>query len=215
MQWRGEFTTGKGNATSFRAREDLKQRHQKKYRMKKQIVLAAALLITLSAFSQKTHRVMGWKISRDIPQNEVKLNLGTTIFGSFPEISYERILKTDISVGVSAGVSLEPDNYPVQFAVMPYSRWFFGGSSENLQKYGAGFFIELNGAVLSQEIEHFDESSQNYTYEDELGAGLGLALGWKYLTKNNWVGELYFGGGRDFVNDGAYPRMGITIGKRF
>jgi len=183
--------------------------------MKKQIVLVVVLLMSLSVFSQTTHRVMGWKISKDIPQDEVKLNLGTTIFGSFPEISYERILNTDISVGVSAGVALEPDNYPVHFSVMPYFRWFFGGSSENLQKYGAGFFIEVNGALLSEEVEQFDQTNEVYSEEDEFGAGLGLALGWKYLTRNNWVGELYFGGGREFVNDGAYPRMGITIGKRF
>ncbi len=185
--------------------------------MKKPIVLVAVLLITFSAFSQTTHRVMGWKISRDIPQNEVKLNLGTSIFGSFPEISYERIIQTDISVGVAAGVALEPDNYPVQFAVMPYFRWFFGGNSENLQKYGAGFFIEANGGILSQETDELENINGEYvsSTENSMGAGLGLALGWKYLTRNNWVGEIYFGGGRDFVNDGAYPRMGITIGKRF
>lgn len=67
--------------------------------MKKQAILAIALLVSFSAFSQKTHRVMGWKISRDIPQNEVKLNLGTTIFGLYPEVSYERILSEDFSLG--------------------------------------------------------------------------------------------------------------------
>ncbi|MBK5195804.1 MAG: hypothetical protein JJE08_07210 [Proteiniphilum sp.] len=185
--------------------------------MKKRAVLFVVLLMSLSVFSQKTHRVMGWKISRDIPQNEIKLNLGTSIFGSFPEISYERILNTDISVGASAGIALEPDNYPVQFALMPYFRWFFGGSAENLQKYGAGFFIETNGGLFSLDTEELDYTNGAYVSrtENSLGAGLGLALGWKYLTRNNWVGEFYFGAGRDFVNDGAYPRMGITIGKRF
>ena len=48
-----------------------------------------------------------------------------------------------------------------------------------------------------------------------MGAGLGLAIGWKYISQNNWVGEVYTGLGRDFVNDGAYQRLGITIGKRF
>ncbi len=177
-------------------------------------MLAVMLFVSLTAFSQRTHRVMGWKISRDIPQNELKLNLGTTIFGLYPEVSYERILNEDLSVGVSAGVALDPDDYPVDFALTPYVRWFFGGNSTNLQKYGAGFFIEANGALLSQKISYYDiYDSNNET--SEFGAGLGLALGWKYLTRNNWVGEFYFGAGRDFVNDGAYPRMGITIGKRF
>ena len=185
--------------------------------MKKQMVLVVVLLVSLTAFSQETHRVMGWKISKDIPQNELKLNLGTTIFTSFPEITYERLLDSDISVGASAGFALDEDLYPVDFAITPYVRWFFGGSAENLQKYGAGFFIEANGGLFAQETSGEDYINGSYVYssEDKLGAGLGVALGWKYLTRNNWVGEFYFGAGRDFVNDGAYPRMGITVGKRF
>ncbi|MFA7494244.1 MAG: hypothetical protein GXZ19_09630 [Bacteroidales bacterium] len=79
--------------------------------MKKQAILAIALLISFAAFSQKTYRVMGWKISKDMPQNELKLNLPTTIFYSFSEITYERILSADFSVGGSLGVALEPDRY--------------------------------------------------------------------------------------------------------
>ncbi len=51
--------------------------------------------------------------------------------------------------------------------------------------------------------------------ETNMGAGLGIAIGWKYLSRNNWIGEIYLGGGRDFINDGGYPRLGISIGKRF
>jgi hypothetical protein len=94
--------------------------------MKKQAILAIALLVSFSAFSQKTHRVMGWKISRDIPQNEVKLNLGTTIFGLYPEISYERILSEDFSLGVTAGISLDEDEYPLSFGLMPLHVGFLG-----------------------------------------------------------------------------------------
>lgn len=185
--------------------------------MKKQLLLIAALLVSLASFSQKTHRVMGWKISRDLPQNELKLNLGTTIFGSFPEISYEKLLNSDISVGASMGFALEKDLYPLDFEMIPYVRWFFGGSAENLQKYGAGFFIEANAAFFSKdinEVEYEYGSVTSYT-KNTTGAGMGIAMGWKYLTRNNWVGELNFGIGRDFVNDGAYPRLGISIGKRF
>jgi hypothetical protein len=187
------------------------------HRMKKQLLLVAALMISLTTFSQKTHRVAGWKITRDIPQNELKLNLGTTIFGSFPEISYEHLLNTDISVGASLGVALDTDIYPTHVLFTPYFRWFFGGNSENLQKYGAGFFIEANGGLFTRsDDELFYENGVHGTREETAtGAGLGLALGWKYLTRNNWVGEFYFGAGRDFVNDGAYPRMGLTIGRRF
>ena len=192
--------------------------------MKKTIILFAAIIISLSAFSQRrTKSFMGWHLAQDAPakQNEVKLNLGTTIFGLFPEVSYERVFTEDFSAGASLGVGLSSDDYPYNFAFTPFARWFFGGNSTNLQKYGAGFFIEANGALFSGNIlKSRTYTSGEYTSvsintENGFGAGLGLGVGWKYLSRNNWVGELMIGAGRDFVNDGAYPRMGISIGKRF
>ncbi len=185
--------------------------------MKKHALLIIALFVSLSMFSQKTYRAMGWKLSKDIPQNELKLNLGTTIFGLFPEVTYERILKADISVGASLGVALENDSYLTNFQFIPYVRWFFGGNSENLRKYGAGFFIEANGGIFNYDNDkmYYDGNTAFWNEENVMGAGLGLAIGWKYISQNNWVGEVYTGLGRDLINDGAYPRMGITIGKRF
>ena len=185
--------------------------------MKKHALLIIALFVCLSMFSQKTYRALGWKLSRDIPQNELKLNLGTTIFGSFPEITYERILNSDISVGASLGVALEEDVYVANFLFSPYVRWFFGGNSENLRKYGAGFFIEANGGIFNtyEDELFYDGSSSQWKEESVMGVALGLPVGWKYISQNNWVGEVYTGLGRDFINDGAYPRLGITIGKRF
>jgi hypothetical protein len=39
----------------------------------------------------------------------------------------------------------------------------------------------------------------------------------KFITKNNLLGEVYLGAGRLFGNSqsGAFPRVGITLGKRF
>ena len=126
-------------------------------------------------------------------RNELKLNLPTTIFGSYPEISYERILNSDISVGASFGVGLDKDYYNFNFAFTPYFRWFFGGSKTSMQKVAAGFFIEANGSLFSRNNEVWHDYSygvgNNYTYaysykdESEFGAGFGLAIGWKYLTK--------------------------------
>lgn len=189
------------------------------------ILLSVLLLSSVTLFAQKSYRFMGWKLQKDVPVNEVKINLPVTIFCSYPEVSYERILNDDISVGGALGVALQEDRYPVKFAFNPYFRWFFGGNSKSKDKYGSGFFIEANGGLLISNYGYDDYSYINengdkvYTNENgtsnDFGAGLGLALGWKYLSKNNWVGEVYFGGGRDFLNDGGYPRMGISIGKRF
>lgn len=184
----------------------------------KRCVFLAAMLISLSVYSQRPGKgTFEWGSKKEqMKANEVKLNLATTIFGSYPEISYERILDSDMSVGASVGVGLGED-YLSNFnlALMPYFRWFFGGSHAALQKYGAGFYLEANGAVYSQDYDAYEGGYDSVISNSGTGAGLGLAVGWKYLTKNNWVGDFYFGAGRDFVNDGAYPRMGISIGKRF
>ena len=88
-----------------------------------------------------------------------------------------------------------------------------------MRKPASGFFIEANGSMFSQERDvYHDYGNDVYNWETKhkFGAGIGLALGWKYVSRNNWVGELLMGGGRDFVNkDEAYPRIGISIGKRF
>lgn len=195
--------------------------------MKKISILLFVLLISTSAFSQRKYRAFGWTLQKDVPLNEVKINLPVAIFGSYPEISYERILNADISVGAALGVGLQKERYPITFAFNPYFRWFFGGSSKSLEKYGSGFFIEANGGVFTYN-NIFKKTSYSYTdaygnsvvgiesgKENDFGAGLGFAFGWKYLSKSNWVGEVYLGGGRDFVNDGVYPRCGLSIGKRF
>ena len=191
--------------------------------MKKSIFILAILAISISAFSQqRTRSFMGWHLAKDAPAklNEVKLNLGTSIFALYPEFSYERIISEDFGLGASAGIGLDPDSdFPMNFAFTPYARWYFGGNANNLQKYGAGFFIEANGSLFSTKFANEIVSSGNSTYThnngDGFGAGLGVGVGWKYLSRNNWVGEFLLGVERDFVNDGAYPRMGITIGKRF
>ncbi|MDD2243811.1 MAG: hypothetical protein PHY69_01055 [Dysgonamonadaceae bacterium] len=184
--------------------------------MKRVPILIITLLISISAFSQyRSERPLKLNLVKGQPVklNELKLNLPTTIFALYPEISYERLLDSDISIGASVGFNLA-DEYMMDFAFTPYFRWFFGGKSRSLERYGAGFFIEVNGSIFSP-VNDTNTEINGDVVEKDLGAGLGLGLGWKYVTRNDWVGEIFFGGGRDFANDDAYPRMGISIGKRF
>ena len=184
--------------------------------MKKSIVILFALFMSIPLFSQQQQQSRGFlrrqqpPVEVFAPVNELKLNLALTIFGSYPEISYERVFKEDLSFGFSAGVGIG-DRYIMNYNLTPYFRWFFGGSSRSMEKIGAGLFLEANGALFG--IEHYNNDS--WRFENTFGAGIGMAVGWKYVSRNNWVGEFYFGGGRDFVNDDLFPRMGISIGKRF
>ncbi len=146
--------------------------------------------------------------------NELKLNLAYTI-GGFPEINYERILKDDMSVGLAVIIGLE-QNSEYKFGIIPNYRIYFGGKKAN------GFFIEGNTAVISSNYDSYyvyDPNTYKGNYVDlktQTNFGLGAAAGAKFLTKNGFVGEVYLGAGRLFgANDNAYPRAGITIGKRF
>jgi hypothetical protein len=152
--------------------------------------------------------------------NEIKFNLAYALF-AFPEITYERILEDNMGLGFSLAVSADKDNSH-QILGTPYYRLYFGNKKAN------GFFIEGNAAVA-----YISDQYKNITYKiDNNGTtifaedpgteryttfGLGLAIGGKLLTRNGFFGEIYLGGGRLFLDKSitAYPRAGITIGKRF
>ncbi|RZL49315.1 MAG: hypothetical protein EOP00_07275 [Pedobacter sp.] len=120
-----------------------------------------------------------------------------------------------MSVGIAVMVGLE-DDIEFKFGIIPHYRIYFGGKKAN------GFFIEGNAAIISSRDEFYDDyyySSypSNYKVKTYTNFGLGAAAGAKFLTKNGFVGEIYLGAGRLFGSNNieAYPRAGITIGKRF
>ena len=88
-----------------------------------------------------------------------------------------------------------------------------------------GFFLEANAAVGSLDIysyNYMDDYSGRYTFVKTMTTGgMGLAFGWKYLSRNNWTGEIFSGAGRnfnyddDYIESKIYARIGISIGKRF
>lgn len=145
--------------------------------------------------------------------NELKINIGSLLF-EFPELSYEYILNEESSVGISLAFPLDKE-ISYRFIVYPNYRIYFG------KKRVAGFFMEANSAIFSQQIDRGDYFSFGNIKKDgsKMGFGLGVAIGGKFLTKNGFIGEIYIGGGRNFMNtdeiDNGYPRVGISIGKRF
>lgn len=134
--------------------------------------------------------------------NELKLN-AAYLLGGLVEITYERILGEDSAFGVSLAFALD-NSIDYRFATIPYYRLYFGN------KRAAGFFVEGNAAFFSE---------RTLESETEFGGGLGLAIGSKFMTKTNWIAEVFLGLGRNFNNgdfqSDVYPRVGILIGKRF
>jgi hypothetical protein len=174
----------------------------------KKILLIVLMGLSINAFAQEA-TVVKSKL------NEIKVNAPYLLAG-YPEVSYERIIDDESSVGISIGFSAD-EVFNYDFTAIPYYRFYFG------KKQAAGFFIEGNGIVFSGKNESviYDDITNNYNSNNSshLGMGLGMAIGGKFLNKNGWVGELFAGGGRNFINEdkisNAYPRFGLSIGKRF
>lgn len=152
-------------------------------------------------------------------KNEIKLNLPYFIAG-IPEISYERIIDETSATGVSLAIAVDkPENLNVRFIVTPYYRLYFGKGRAK------GFFIEGNAAVLGQKsftvMYDYNTSTYSNANSSTTNIGFGAAIGAKFLNKNGYIGEIYTGGGRLFgVPDNydymqGFPRVGISIGKRF
>ncbi|MDR2147735.1 MAG: hypothetical protein LBE91_14875 [Tannerella sp.] len=154
--------------------------------MKKTLLLIVGIFLSLSVFSQKSE-----DLKKSGGRNEIKLNLFMTLF-SYPEITYERIW-SNVGLGVSAGFPLEGSSPLYQF--IPYGRYYFAESSAK------SFFIEGNVEILGYGGAEL---------------GLGIASGYKFVDKKGVIGEIYLGLGRTFGDESTpYPRVGISIGKRF
>jgi hypothetical protein len=167
---------------------------------------------------------------RYTPKNELRFNpiysLNTN--SVFPEVSYERSLSHRSALGISVGVLLGSDEkfsyvddfIRQDFSVLPYYRHYFG------KEVTSGFFLEGNSIVLSREPTVDEDKPWKF--------GLGLGIGCKFELKNSWNIDFVIGGGAIFQGqkDGSsaddavvvvpfsdlpdfYPRLGLTIGKRF
>lgn len=163
-------------------------------------------------------------------RHELKLNLGSSVFFAFPEVTYEYLLSEDMSVGAAVGFGFDTkDSDGYKFKATPFLRWYFGDwswfRSRGMRAPATGFFLEANGAVGSLDIysyDYFENYSSRYTFVKTMTTGgMGLAFGWKYLSRNNWTGEIFSGAGRnfnyddDYIESKIYARIGISIGKRF
>ncbi len=190
--------------------------------VKKWMLAAAALLLSASFSSSAKAQ----KVLTEGPLNEVKINLPMALAGNI-ELSYDRILLEDLSLGVAASAAWE-DSYPYKYAVLPYTRWFFWKHRGQDEFPGAGFFIEVNagffGCKYTKDYSVSNNGNGGLKIDSKdangFGAGLGLGIGWKWISKSGFVGEIYTGAGRNFVSATkdavpAYIRSGISLGYRF
>ena len=103
---------------------------------KRSIIL---FMVSLSFFVQAQETILVDSIKR----NELHLNLLTSLSYGFVEISYERILTKNSSVGLSAFVPVIKHN-TYAYGFIPYYRYFLGKSVAN------GLFLEGNLGLLAR-----------------------------------------------------------------
>ena len=194
--------------------------------IKKISVLIFSILVGLTAYGQQVGQLVihdqNFEYEKDpmALKNEIHFNLLTSVLG-LPEINYERFLESNFSVGMSAMAALDgPEEKELRALFTPFGRLYFGsGTCE-------GFYIEGNGGIILGKYRKYNYYSSSYTdpYQQSsytmtsyTNFGLGVAVGYKFLTKNNWVGDIFAGAGRVFGDSriDTYPRVGISIGKRF
>ena len=159
-----------------------------------------------------------------IKKHEVKLNAFNIIIFKSLDFSYEYLLNSESSVGISIFVNLQDDNpdfiedgpiYNEEFAITPYYRHFFSS------KYAWGFFMEAFTMYNQQKNSVFSSDSSRYTYKTSNNLAFGMSLGGKFVSKKGFLFEFYGGVGRNLItsNDNVatefVPRFGASLGYRF
>jgi hypothetical protein len=147
------------------------------------------------------------KNEQDILNNEIKLNVGATAF-LYPEINYERILSDDSGLGIGVLFSLINDE-DVKYLITPFYRFYFG------RHRAQAFFVEVNAGLKGSKEEEYSMNGGYFYKKSHVNFGLGAAMGGKFIIpRKRIICEFYLGGGRMGSSD-LYPRVGISVGKRF
>lgn len=164
----------------------------------KNIVFRFLLLFSLFSFAQQ----------------EVKLDIADALVIRSIEVSYEKIINPESSIGISTLFNLAKQDidfrYKENVMITPYYRHFF------TSEYNWNFFGELFLGVNSGKRESEEDSGDyNIKYTD---AALGIAVGTKYISKGGFTIDIYGGLGRNLFGDDSpvlVPRVGLNLGWRF
>lgn len=151
---------------------------------------------------------------KNFGRHELKLNLVNLIVLENVELNYEYIAGDDFTVGLAANYWWDEFS-DFNFIFFPNAR-FYPSQAEA----GTGFFTELSIPIFAYDDEEcfFSNSAVTCSEDNKVGVGVGVAAGYKLLSKNGFVAEILLGIGRDFDDStsiDAIPRLGITFGKRF
>jgi len=181
--------------------------------MKKNFLL---LIVLFAFYSIKAQAQSETDANSYQKNNEIKLNLISPLMDAF-EVSYERFLNKNSSLGISAFKVYEHStNDDMNYYISPYYRYYFG------KKYASGFFAEGFGMFTSTDGKKIYEAD-NVTFaegKDVYDLALGAGFGWKLVTKKGFVfeanaayGKLVFNA--DKTDHDQVIKLGLSVGYRF
>ncbi len=190
--------------------------------MKKYLSILLLIIQSIS-YSQNIEKPTTQKSEKKELKNEVKANFAMAVL-DMAEISYERILSKNQTIGLSFSISyLNELEMGIKYMFTPNYRLYFS------KKRAAGFFMEANASIYEERVSwSYYQPYYHYEYwlgstERQVNVGVGFSTGWKFITETNWTGEMNVGLGRGLLNRNTsisrefeyYPRLGFSIGKRF
>ena len=194
----------------------------------KRIVLCFAMLGAFTAVQSQ----------QEFDQNEMRLNLLDMLSRGTINASYERFLTPQTSLGVTTMVALN-DDYTEKFEFAPSFRMYFNDDLLELRK---SVFVEVFTAFVVAENGYYDYNYVECDYlsqsvqasadpqglsiapcgyysepSPEAAFALGIMLGKKWVNQSNFTFEFGLGFGRYLTQtyNEAYPRINLSIGKRF
>lgn len=158
----------------------------------------------------------------EIFQNELKINLLEILVLPAIGITYERFINPHASFGAYGYINFGVDNEyrSEKFELAPFYRIYFNSkkTASNKGLYTEVFTGFAIGETTFIDYQESDFYGQEYTILQEyFGVSLGVDLGYKFVNYNNYSFEIFAGAGR-YINEQhirAYPRIGLSIGKRF
>ena len=144
--------------------------------------------------------------------HEIKVNLFYGVLES-ASLEYEFIINPDFTIGLGASYFFDISSSEFEFIAVPNTRFYPGN-----RQAAAGFFTELSIPFYPWDEREYNRTTMQYEEKVLIGVGVGVTAGYKLISKQGFVTELFFGVGRNLRNDinvELFSRFGVTFGKRF
>lgn len=186
----------------------------------KKFIISLFLMCSIVSFAQEAEK----KYPQDQEKKyELKLNTFNLIAFASLDVSYEKLINENSSLGVALFYNFSDQESDIvferKFSLTPYYRWFFSET-----RLARGFFVEGFGMLNTYDDEYYvyDYSVEN---QSQTAFALGVSVGGKFVTKSGFTTEVYLGIGRNLIkskkdddyyfNNDIVGRFGISIGYRF